>query len=80
MPDGQNTVGTPLDFSGAQNQIWLLGLGLFEEQLSTVAPNLTPEVNNQPSNESSWDTALCSFLCFVLTLGTSTALHSSLFL
>jgi hypothetical protein len=35
MPDGQNNVGAPLDFSGAQNQIWLLGLGLLEEQLST---------------------------------------------
>jgi hypothetical protein len=57
MPDGQNNMGAPLDFSGVQNQIWLLGLGLFEEQLSTVAPNLTPEVNNQPSIERSWDTA-----------------------
>jgi hypothetical protein len=65
MPDGQNSVGTPLDFSGAQNQILLLGLGLFEEQLSTLAHKLTPEVNNQPSIESSWGTALVSPWLFI---------------
>jgi hypothetical protein len=57
MPDGQNSSGTPLEIPGTQIRIWLLGLGLFEEQLSTGALKPTPEVDNQPSIQSSWDSA-----------------------
>jgi hypothetical protein len=51
MPDWQNHLSTPLEIFGAQNQIWLLGLGLFEEQLSTVAPNSALQVGNLATSQ-----------------------------